>query len=108
MACGISWCQSSVVFEEIAKVAVILFTNRSLQTDWLLAHFNDLAYLLRSDLHLRCDLFRRGFTSKILQQATTDADEAVDRFDHMHRDTNRTRLIGDSPCDGLTDPPGGI
>ena len=37
-----------------------------------------------------------------------DAVELVNRLDHVHRNTDRARLVGDRTSDGLTDPPGGI
>ena len=35
-------------------------------------------------------------------------DQLVDRLDHMHRNADGARLIGNRPSDRLTDPPGGI
>ena len=33
---------------------------------------------------------------------------AVDALDHVHRNADGARLVGDGPADGLADPPGGI
>ncbi len=43
-----------------------------------------------------------------LEQLTGDADDLVDRLDHVHRDADRARLIRDRARDGLADPPGGV
>ena len=36
------------------------------------------------------------------------ADQLVDRFDHVHRNTNGAGLVGDGAGDGLANPPGGV
>ena len=48
--------------------------------------------------------FHTGF----LELLTRNAVHAVDRFDHMHRNTNRAGLIGNASRDGLTNPPRSI
>jgi hypothetical protein len=37
-----------------------------------------------------------------------DAVELVDRLDHVHRDADGARLVGDRAGDRLADPPGGV
>ena len=37
-----------------------------------------------------------------------DAVHLVDRLDHVHRNTDRARLVGDRAGDGLANPPGGV
>ena len=40
-----------------------------------------------------------------MQHLAPCTDQFVDRFDHVHRNTNCPRLIRDGTCDRLTDPP---
>ena len=54
------------------------------------------------------DLFRRRLAPQLLLQLPHGARHAVDRLDHVHRDANGARLVGDGPADGLANPPGGI
>ena len=46
--------------------------------------------------------------AELLQELTGDADDLVDRLDHVHGDADRARLVGDGAGDGLPDPPRGI
>ena len=39
---------------------------------------------------------------------STGADELVDGLDHVYGNTDRPRLIGNRPGDGLANPPGGV
>ncbi len=55
--------------------------------------------------HFRGDFFWQRFTTKLLDEFALDLLELVDRFDHVHRNTNRTRLVGERTGDRLTDPP---
>src|SRR5579875_179251 len=105
MARCLGRCQGGVVFNEVTQVAILFLTNWRLQANRFLADFDDLAQLLRADLHLLRNLFRRRLASQVLQQAAADANQAVNRLHHMHRDTNRARLVGDCTRNGLTNPP---
>ena len=53
-------------------------------------------------------LFGCGFAANFMQHLAPCAHQFVDRFDHMHRNADGARLIGNRTCDRLTDPPGGI
>jgi hypothetical protein len=50
------------------------------------------------------DPARAGF----LQDLAADAVHLVDRLDHVHRDADGARLVGDRARDGLADPPRGV
>ena len=47
----------------------------------------------------------RRFASVFLHQLFLHAHELVDRLDHVHRNSNRARLVGDGARDGLANPP---
>ena len=49
-----------------------------------------------------------GFATELLHELTRGADRLVDGLDHMHRNADGARLIGDGAGDGLTDPPGRV
>ena len=73
-----------------------------------------------SDLEAQIALWKRNsdFSAKenisladmtvFLEQLPLHADEFVDGFDHVYRDTNGPGLIRDRSGDGLSDPPGGV
>src|SRR5690625_2468368 len=54
------------------------------------------------------DLLPGGLFAVLLVEGTAYARELVDRFDHVDRDADRARLVGDCAVHGLTDPPGGV
>src|SRR5258706_5189435 len=105
MACRICRSQSRVIFNKITQVAVIFLANRRFQTYRLLADLDDLAYLFRADFHLSGNFLGRGFSPKLLQQTTADADQTIDRLHHMHRNTDGTRLISNGASNRLANPP---
>ena len=43
-----------------------------------------------------------------MKQLALDADELVDGLDHVDRDADRARLVGDGARDGLANPPRGV
>src|SRR5918992_1933368 len=96
------------VLDEVAEVGVLLLADRGLQRHRLLGHLEDLADLLGRELHLAADLLGGGLAAQVLEELTLDADELVDRLDHVHRDADGAGLVGDGPGDGLADPPGGV
>src|SRR3981189_3071341 len=56
---------------------------------------------------------RRETRTRLVIGATTlprrwRADQLGDRLDHVHRDADRPRLVGDGARDGLPDPPRGV
>jgi hypothetical protein len=71
-------------------------------------HLEDLADLLGRELHLAADLLGGGLAAQVLEELALDADQLVDRLDHVHRDADGAGLVGDGPGDGLADPPGGV
>src|SRR5450755_2113234 len=96
------------VFDEVAQMRIFLFANWRFEGDWLLRNLQDFPDFRYRNVHPLGDFFRRWFASQLLHQLPRGADQLVDRFDHVHRDTNRTRLIGDGSGDGLPNPPRGI
>src|SRR5512132_94532 len=93
------------VLDEVAEVRVLLLPDRGLEGDGLLAHLQDLAHLVGGDAHLPPDLLRERLAAQILEELSLDADELVDRLDHVHRDADRAGLVGDRSGDRLADPP---
>ena len=87
---------------------IFLFANRRFKGDRLLRNLQHLANLRDRNVHPLGDFFRRRFASQFLHQLPRRADQLVDRFDHVHRDTNRTRLIGNCTSNRLPNPPRGI
>ncbi len=87
---------------------VLVVADGRFHRDRFLGDLEDLAHLVLGHFHTLGQLFRRGFAAHFLQHLPADAVELVDRFDHVHRNTDGARLIGDRTGDGLANPPGGI
>ena len=54
------------------------------------------------------DFFRRWLTTVFLDELLLHTHQLIDRLDHVHRNPNRPRLVGDGAGDRLADPPSGI
>ena len=86
-------------------MAVFLFTDRFFQGNRFLGDLLDLTDLFHGKIHSFGNFFYGRFTSQLLDQSALFADQTVDGLDHVHRNTDRSCLIGDCTCDRLTDPP---
>ena len=93
------------VFDEIAEVGIFFLTDGRLQRDRLLRDLEHLAHLRHRDVHALGDLLRRRLATEFLHKLPRGADQLVDGLDHVHRNTDGARLVGDGAGDGLTDPP---
>ncbi len=86
-------------------MAVFLLADRGLEGDRLLGDLQDLADTVDGHIHLLGDLFRGWFAAELLQQLSRDADQLVDRLNHVDRDADRAGLVRDCAGDRLADPP---
>ena len=97
-----------LVLDEVAQVAVFLVADRRLEADRLLGDLQDLADLLQRHGQLFGQFLRGRLAADLVQHLAAGADDLVDRLDHVHRDADGPRLVGDRAGDRLTDPPGGV
>ena len=74
----------------------------------MLRHAQDLAHLLGRHLELLGDLLRLRLAAEALDELALDVHDLVQLLDHVHRDPDRARLVGDRPRDRLADPPGRV
>ena len=108
---GLGGGQRAAVLDEVAEVGVLLLADRGLERDRLLRDLDDLADLLGRDLDLLAlghrlgDLLDRRLAAELLEELARDADQPVDRLDHVDRDADRPGLVGDRARDRLPDPP---
>ena len=99
---------SRLVLDEVTEAGVVAVTHGGLKRDRLLSHLENGLHASHGKLDLVGDLLSRGFATVLLHKLLLDADQLVDRLDHMHRDTDGAGLIGDGAGDGLTNPPSGV
>jgi hypothetical protein len=100
--------QGRLVLDEVAQVRIVVVADRRLHGDRLLGDLQDLADLLLGHLHLLGQRRRIGLLTGLLQDLAADAVHLVDGLDHVHRDADGARLVGDRARDGLADPPRGV
>jgi hypothetical protein len=61
------------------------------------------------NIHPLCDFFARRLPVRVPARVARDgSDQFVDRFDHVHRNTNRAGLICNGARDRLPNPPCGV
>ena len=98
----------ALVLDEIAEARVVAVADGRLQRDRLLRHLQHGADALDGQLDFLGDFFRRGLAAVFLHELLLHAHQLVDRLDHVHRDADGARLVGDGAGDGLANPPGGV
>ena len=96
------------VGEEVAEVRVVPVADGRLQRDRLLRHLEHLADAVHAHAHFGGGLLVRRLAAELLHQLLLDAEQAVDRLDHVDRDADRAGLVGDGAGGGLADPPGRV
>src|SRR5664280_1268186 len=108
---GLGRGQRAAVLDEVAEMGVLLLADRRIEGERVLARLDDLADLLRRDhdllapRHRFADLLGRRFAAQLLEEGARDSAEAADRLQHVDRDADRARLVGDRAGDRLPDPP---
>ena len=97
-----------VVLDEVAELGVLLLADRLLERDRVLGHAQDLAHLVGRHLELLGDLLGQRLAAEALDELALDVDDLVQLLDHVHRDPDRARLVGDRTGHRLADPPGRV
>ena len=93
------------VLDEIAQVRILVVADRRLHRDRLLGDLHHLADLVLGHLHFLGQLLRRRLAAVLLEHLAGNAVQLVYGLDHVHRDADRARLVGDRTRDRLPDPP---
>ena len=92
--------------DEVPQMRILVVADRSLHGDGLLGDLQHLADLVLGHLHAHRQLLGRRLPAHLLQHLPRNAVELVDGLDHVYRDADGARLVGDRAGDGLADPPG--
>src|SRR6185312_3294658 len=95
----------AAIFDEVAKMRIFLFSNRSFEGDRLLRDLQHFAHLRDRNIHALRDLFRRWLATEFLHKLTRSSNQLVDGLDHVHRNTDRSRLVGNCTGNRLANPP---
>ena len=67
-----------------------------------------MANLFHFNAHFDGNFFGEWFATKLLHEAARHLRIFIDRFHHVNRNTDRSRLIGECTCNRLANPPGCI
>src|SRR5262245_20413428 len=82
-----------LVLDEVAEVRVLFVADRRLERKWFLGDPLRFAHPLKRDAKFLGDFLGRWFAADLVEQLPARAHDLVDGLSHMHRYTNRTRLI---------------
>ena len=91
---GIGRNHGGIVLDEVAQLGILFLADGRFERNRLLADLLNLAHALGGKPHLVADFLGRWLAAKFLQKLTLNAHKLVDGFDHMHRDANGARLVG--------------
>src|SRR5690606_5134381 len=105
---GINRRHDGVVLDEIPQVGVFVVANGGFHGNGFFGNFEDLADLVFRHFHALAEFFGRGFAPHFLKHLAGNTVEFVEGFNHVHRNTNGARLVGNRAGNGLANPPGGI
>ena len=94
-----------LVLDEVAEVAVFLVADGRFEGDRLLRDLQNLADLFERHAELLGELLRRRFAADLVEHLARGTHQLVDRLDHVDRDADGARLVGDRTRDRLPDPP---
>ena len=84
-----------LVFDEVAKMAVFFIANRRFQRDRFFGDLHHLADFFERHGKFFRQLFRCRLAANFVQHLARSTHDLIDRLDHMHRNTDGARLIGD-------------
>src|SRR5688572_22394661 len=99
------------VLDQLTELRVAFLTDRRLERDRRSAVPSDLLDPLGGDRRLRIggqgrrDLLRRRLAPELDGELTRRPGHPVHGLDHVDRDPDRPRLVGQAALDGLPDPP---
>ena len=105
---AVEWQNSVFILNKITQLRIFLIANWRLQGNWLFGNFHDLAHFFQRHLQLGCQFLWRGFTANFMQHLAPGTHQLVDRFYHMHRNTDGARLVCNRAGDRLANPPCGV
>ena len=99
-----------LVFDEVSDMAVLFFADRLFKRKRIECNLLNITNLARRQCSAKLlrDFFCCRITIIFLNEFSGSSCNLVDGFDHVNRNTDGSCLIGQSSCDGLTDPPCGI
>src|SRR5215467_4171310 len=97
-----------LVLDEIAEMRILLVADRSLQRQRLLGDLEHLAHFLERHAEFFRQFLRRRLAADLVEHLPRGAHDFVDGLDHVHRNADGARLVGDRAGDGLANPPGRV
>src|SRR5579883_2402847 len=92
---GVDGALGGLVLDEVAEEPVVALSYRTIERDRVLRDLHDPAALGDRDLELGRELLDRRLAAHLLDELLRDIPELGHRLDHVDRDTDRARLIGD-------------
>src|SRR5262245_18944185 len=105
---GLHRALDRLVLDEVAEIAVVGVADRPVERDRVLRALHHALGLVDGDARGLGHLLDRGLADLLLHELLRDVAQLRHGLDHVHRDADRARLVGDRARDRLADPPRGI
>src|SRR5262245_20500310 len=105
------WPDRVRILDQLTELRVAFLADRRLERDGSPTVATNLLDPLGGDRHarilgqLRGDLLRRGFAAQLERELTRGPRDPLHGLDHVDRDADRPRLVGEAALDRLADPP---
>src|SRR5215204_128617 len=97
-----------VAGDEIAEDGVLLLADRLVEARGRSRSSLDLERLLEGEPRLLGDLRQVRLARELCPEVALGPLHLLHSLDDVHRNTNRSRLVGNRPCDRLANPPGRV
>src|SRR5262249_8003199 len=97
-----------LVLDEIAEGRILLVADRRFERERLLGGLEHRAHRFERHGELLGELLGGRLAADLVEHLARGAHDLVDGLDHVHRDADGARLVGDRAGDCLADPPGRI
>src|SRR5437879_6384672 len=94
---------ASTLGEEVVELGIL--PDRRLQRQGPAGRLENQAHLLRGHPRALSELFRGRLPSHLVDQVTVHPGDPVQRLDHVNRNPDRARVVGNRSGDRLADPP---
>src|SRR6202043_3912661 len=98
----------ALVGDELSELRLLLITHGLLERYRRLGGALDRVDLLWLDARDLGDLVGRRLATELRHELSLGAADLVELLDHVHRDANRARLVGQGTAERLPDPPGRV
>ena len=97
-----------MILDEFAEAGIFAFANRPVETDRLTTDVQDAPGFFKADAGSSGGFLCCRLSAHFVQEALCRIPQSAQNIDHVDRNADRSRLVGNRPRDRLANPPGGV